>query len=66
MHLILWVSLAAVTSKVMVLLLLIYCFMHPRSFVGVLCLVFVLLFILSVLSSFAIFMPKKAELVALL
>ena len=49
-----------------VLLLLIYCILLPPLFVGVLCLVLVMLFSTLCPSSFAIILMGKRELVALL
>ena len=57
---------AAVRSKVVVLLLLIYCLLLLTLFVGVLCLVLVLLFNTLCPSSFAIILLGKRELVAFL
>ena len=57
---------AAVRSKAVVLLLLIYCLMLLPLFVGVLCLVLVFLFSTLCTSSFAIVLMGKRELVALL
>ena len=54
---------AAVWSKAVVLLLLIYCFVYPLLFVGVLCSSLFWYILLYVLSSFAIILK---ELVALL
>ena len=62
------VAKAAVHSKVVVLLLLIYClFLHPIVCVGSLfCLALVLLFSTLCPSSFAVILMGKRELVALL
>ena len=57
---------AAVRSKVVVLLLLIYCLMYFPLFVGVLCLSLFCYALLCVLSSFAIILKRKRKLVALL
>ena len=57
---------AAVPSKGVVLLLLIYCLMYFPLFVGVLCLSLFCYALLSVHSSFAIILKKKRKLVALL
>ena len=56
----------AVRSKVVVLLLLIYCSMYLTLFVGVLCCSLFWYTVLCVLSSFAIILTRKRELVALL
>ena len=66
MHLSLPVASAAVHSKAVVLLLLIYCLLLLPLFVGVLCLVLVLLFRTLCPSSFAIILMGKIELVPLL
>ena len=66
MHLSLLVALAVVRSKVVVLLLMIYCLMCFPLFVGVLCLSFICYALLRVHSSFAIIMKRKRKLVALL
>ena len=55
-----------VRSKAVVLLLLIYCLLLLPLFVGVLCLVLVLLFRTLCHSSVAIILVEKRELVALL
>ena len=60
------VASAAVHSGAMVLLLLIYCSMYLPLFVGVLCLAMFWYALLCVLSSFAIILKRKRELVALL
>ena len=60
------VASAAVRSKAVVLLLLIYCLLLLPLFVGVLCLVFVLLYSTLCPSSFAIILMRKRELIALL
>ena len=57
---------ASVRSKAVVLLLLIYCLMCFPLFVGVLCLSLFGYALLCVLSSFAINLKRKRELVALL
>ena len=57
---------AAVRSKAEVLLVLLYCFMYMPLFVGVLCWSLLWYTSLCVLSSFAIILTKKRELVALL
>ena len=66
MHLSVPVAWAAVCSKAMVLLLLIYCFMYLPLFVGVLCWSLFWYALLYVLSSFAIILTRKRKLVALL
>ena len=66
MHLSPRLASAAVCSKVVVLLLLIYCFFVLSIVCGGSVLVFVLVCILYVLSSFAIILTRKGELVALL
>ena len=66
MHLRPQVVYAAVRSKAMVLLLLIYCLLLLLLFVWVACLVLVLLFITLCPSGFAIILMGKRELVALL
>ena len=58
--------LAAVRSKVVVLLLLIYCLMYFPLYVGVLCLYLFCYALLCVYSSFAIILKRKRKLVALL
>ena len=62
------IALAAVHSKavVLLLLLLIYCLMNRPLFVGVLCFSLFCNVLLCVLSSFAIILKRKTELVALL
>ena len=60
------VAWAAVGSKAVVLLLLIYCLMYFPLFVGVLCLYLFCYALLCVHSSFAIILKKKRKLVALL
>ena len=57
---------AAVCSRAVVLSLLIYCLMYFLLFVGVLCLSLFCYALLSVLSSFAITLKRKRDLVALL
>ena len=57
---------AAVRSKVVVLLLLIYCLMYFALFVGVLCMSLFCYALLCVHSSFAIILKKKRKLEALL
>ena len=57
---------AAVRSKVVVLLLLNYCFMYLSLFVGILCWSLFCYVLIYVLSSFAIILMRKRELVALL
>ena len=57
---------SAVHSKAVVLLLLIYCYMYLPLFVGVLCWYLFWYALLYVLSSFAITLTRKRELVALL
>ena len=57
---------AAVRSKAVVLLLLIYCLMHLQLFVGVLCLSLFCYALLCVHSSFEIILKKESKLVALL
>ena len=57
---------AVVHAKEVFLLLLIYCLLMLPLFVGVLCLVLVLLFSTLCLSSYAIILKGKKELVALL
>ena len=57
---------AAVRSKVVVLLLLIYFFIYLPLFVGFLCLSLFWYGLLCVLSSFAIVLTRKREMVALL
>ena len=66
MHLSLPVALIAVSSKVVVLLLLIYCLMYFPLFVGVLCLSLFCYALLCVHFSFAIILKMKRKLVALL
>ena len=66
MHLSPLVALAAVRSKAVVLLLLIYCLVYFPLFVGVLRLFLFCYALLCVLSSFAIFLKWKRGLVALL
>ena len=66
MHLSRSVALVAVRSKVVVLLLLIYCLMYFPLFVGVLCLSMFCYSLLCVRSSFAIILKRKKKLVALL
>ena len=56
---------AAVHSKAVVLLLLIYCFMYLPLFVWVLCWFLFWYALLYVLSSFAIILKRKGELIAL-
>ena len=65
MHLSPPVAFAAVRSKAVFLLLLIYCFMYLPLFVGVLCWSLFWYALLYVLSSFAIILTKKRELVTL-
>ena len=60
------VALAAVCSKVVVLLLLIYCLMYFPLFVGVLCLPLFCYALLCIHPSFAIILKRKRKLVALL
>ena len=63
------VAWAAVLFKVVVLLLLQFCFMYLQLFAVVLCLVFVVFFLVSILcvtSVFAIILTKNRQLVALL
>ena len=57
---------AAVCSKAVVLLLLIYCIMYFPLFVGVLCLSLICYALLYIHSSFAIILKRKRKLVALL
>ena len=57
---------AAVRSKAVVLLLLIYCLMYFPLFVGVLCLYLFCYALLCVLSHFAIILKRKRKVVALL
>ena len=59
-------ALAAVPSKVVVLLLLLYCLMYFLLFEGVLCLSLFCYVLLCVHSSFAIILKRKLKLVALL
>ena len=66
MHLSPPVAKAAIRSKAVVLLLLIYCFMYLPLFVDVLCWSLFWYALLCVLSSFAIILTGKRELVALL
>ena len=66
MHLSPAVAQAAVCSKVVVLLLLIYCLMYFPLFVGVLCLSLFCHTLLCVHLSFAIILKRKRKLVALL
>ena len=66
MHLSPPVALAAVRSKAMVLLLLIYCLMYFPLFVGALCLYLFCYALLCVHSSLAIILKRKRKLVALL
>ena len=66
MHLSHPVAYAAVRSKAVVLLLLIYCLVYFTLFVGVLCLSLFCYALLCVHSSFAIILKKKRKLVALL
>ena len=66
MHLSPPVAWAAVHSKAVVLLLLIYCLMYFPLFVGVLCLSLFCYSLLCVHSSFAIILKRKRKLVALL
>ena len=60
------VAKAAVRSKAVVLLLLIYCLMYFPLFVGVLCLPLLCYALLCVHSSFTITLKRKRTLVALL
>ena len=60
------VAYAAVRSKAVVLLLLIYCLMYFPLFWGVLCLSLFCYSLLCVHSSFAIILKRKRKLVALL
>ena len=57
---------AAVRSKAVDLLLMIYCFMHLPLFVGVLCWSLVWYALLCVLSIFVTILTRKIELFALL
>ena len=57
---------AAVRSRVVFLLLLIYCLLYFPLFVGVLCLYLFYYALLCVHSSFAIILKKKRKIVALL
>ena len=66
MHLSPLVAQAAVRPEVVVLLLLIYGLMYFSLFVGVLCLSLFWYALLCILSSFAIILKRKRELVALL
>ena len=66
MHLSPLVALAAVRSKAVVLLLLIYCLMYFSLFVGILCLSVFCYASLCVHFSFAIILKRKRKLVALL
>ena len=59
-------SRAAVCSKAVVLLLLIYCLMYFPLFVGILCLSLFCYALLCFHSSFAIILKRKRKLVALL
>ena len=63
MHLSPMVAYAAVRSKAVVLLLLVYCFMYPPLplFVGVLCCSLLWCALLYVLSSYAIRLTRKRE-----
>ena len=65
MHFCHQVALAVVRSKVVVLMLFMYCCMYFTLFVGVLCLPLFWYALLCVLSSFAIILKRKRELVAL-
>ena len=58
-------TLAAVHSKAVVLLLLIYCLMYLPLFVGALCWSLLWYALLYVLSSLAIILTRKKKLVAL-
>ena len=60
------VAWAAVRSKVVVLLLLIYCLMHFPLFVGVLCLSLFCYALLCVYFSFAVILKRKRKRVTLL
>ena len=55
-----------VRFKAAILLLLIYCLLLLKLFVGVLCLIFVLLFSTLCHTSFAVNLMRKRELVVLL